>query len=174
VYNSSASTALISSIIDPSMFTPIHVPPDGTQAILVLFQSSILQLSKPINSVSSNSELQITRGQPVDSDYNVGREFLLFQGSIHYYFTGEPSCEISSAAPSNAPSVSPTDYPTSFPTQLTNYPSLKASNLPTLMPSTSKPTFFDSLMPSETPSLSPSSSPTFAPTKFELGKFIVT
>ena len=57
------------------------ISPDKTQDLLVLFEKyEVLRLSKPKNGnkfTLSNNDLQISLGQLVDSEYDVGREILL-------------------------------------------------------------------------------------------------
>ena len=54
------------------------ISPDKTQDLLVLFEKyAVLRLSKPKNGnkfTLSNNDLQIIRGQLVDSENDVGRE----------------------------------------------------------------------------------------------------
>jgi len=139
----------------------------------------LLRLSKPLNRnqlISSNGELQITRGQPVDNQNKVGREFMLFQGTLHYYYTSESNCNAPTNAPTNTPSLAPSIMLSSIPTFIiTTQPSIKHSDLPTiepttLQPSTFKPTSAHSLLPSTFPSNSPTFSPSSAPTQLQLGE----
>ena len=105
--------------------------------------------------MSSNNDLQNICGQPVGSEHNVGRQHLIFQGSLYYYYSEDVLCNRATAFSSITPFTLPTVIPTYSPSFITHNLTDSASNAPTFMPTTYEPTYIASLLPIFVPSTSP-------------------